>query len=282
MPRSLTPPPRPADWWRLAHDPAAIAKRAAVLARKHGLRRVRLGRAGDDPVDLYESRPREGKRPRVYLSAAIHGDEPAGAEGLLRWWEQAEAALFARFDFTIVPCLNPGGLRLNTRTDPQGRDLNRSLNRKGFPILAALKAKLNAGIPFALSVLHHEDYDGCGMYVYELAPRGEPKWGHGLLRAARPHCPFDPRKTIEGRRADRGVIAPAVDSKKFRAFFRKMGMAEAPWLFLTGRAARSYTVETPSEFDLSVRAEAHRAFLAAALKKLRPEPGVRGRSSRKG
>lgn len=269
MPKSLVPSPRPADWWRLAHDPAAIAKRAAALARKHGLKKVRLGFAGDDPVDLYESPARPGVRPRVYLSAAIHGDEPAGAEGLLRWWEEASPALFRKFDFTIVPCLNPGGLRLNTRTDPQGRDLNRSWNRKGFPVLDALQARLRKGKPYALSLLLHEDYDGCGMYVYELAPRGEPGWGHALLRAARPHCPADPRKEIEGRAADGGVIAPRVISKAFRAFFRKVGMAEAPWLFLKGRALRSYTVETPSEFDLTVRAEAHRAVVAAALKKVR-------------
>ena len=57
----------------------------------------------------------QAKRRRIYISAGIHGDEPAGpltALKLLRgnnWPENAEIFL--------LPCLNPVGFTLNSRTN---------------------------------------------------------------------------------------------------------------------------------------------------------------------
>ena len=82
----------------------------------------RAGRAGATPK-------------RIYLSAGIHGDEPAGPLAALqlvrenRWPENAE--LF------LAPCLNPAAFGLNKRENADGIDLNRDyLNSKSAEIRA--------------------------------------------------------------------------------------------------------------------------------------------------
>jgi len=273
---ALAGPLRPADWWRHAHHPGAISRRAAAAARRYGLRRRTLCEVEGDRVDVLESVRAEG-RPRVYLSAGIHGDEPGGIEGLLRWLEEGPGAL-NRFDFTIIPCLNPGGLRLNIRTDVAGRDLNRSFNQTGAkasPSIAALKKYLparTAEAPFALALLLHEDYDACGLYLYELNDR-KPHWGRQLLDAAHAAIPSDPRPRIEGRVARAGVMVRDVHDPALQAFLRENGMAEAPHLVLEGQARRAFTVESPSEFDLDRRAEAHRLIIGKALELLAESGG---------
>ncbi|MDE1170705.1 MAG: M14 family metallocarboxypeptidase [Verrucomicrobium sp.] len=267
--RVLRPPARSADWWRLAHDPATVSRRAREAARRLGLRRTVLFREGQDVVELLQSPAASAKqdRPRVYLSAGIHGDEPGGVEGLLRWMESPAARAAARrFHLTIVPCVNPSGLRANRRADAAGRDLNRCFDKRP-PVIAALRRLCVR--PFDLGLLLHEDYDGCGIYLYELGSGGA-RWGHRLLRAARPYCPPDPSRTIESFPCDRGVIYRDASALFFRAFFAQIGLPEGPYLYLQG-TRRVFTVETPSEFDLAVRAEAHRAVIDAALELLAKE-----------
>ena len=68
-------------------------------------------------------RPSAQLRKRIYISAGIHGDEPAGplaARQLVEenlWPPDVEIVLF--------PCLNPTGFPLNRRENAQEIDLNR-------------------------------------------------------------------------------------------------------------------------------------------------------------
>ena len=57
---------------------------------------------------------------RVYLSAGIHGDEPAGPLAL-RQLLQADAWP-ARLELHLCPCLNPAGFVRNSRENAAGRD----------------------------------------------------------------------------------------------------------------------------------------------------------------
>src|SRR6185312_15028223 len=69
------------------------------------------------------SKPETRNAKRIYLSAGIHGDEPAGPLAALqllqenRWPENV--------DLWFCPCLNPIGFTLNTRENSRGIDLNR-------------------------------------------------------------------------------------------------------------------------------------------------------------
>ena len=191
----------------------------------------------------------------LYLSAGIHGDEPAATEALVTWAAKRASAL-NRCEFLIFPCLNPWGLRHNNRHDANGRDLNRGYHRHDVPVIEAQKALLR-GRKFDAALMLHEDFDGRGAYIYEL-PGERPFWGERLLAAAARYIPPESRASVEGRRCRRGVIRPRAVPANLP------GLPEA--LFLGARARRSLTFETPSEFSMSVRVEAHIAVLDEMLR----------------
>jgi len=238
-----------------SHDYAWLIRRWKRLARKAGLEISIFSQAAE--YDLYvlrSVRPTAASR-KIYLSAGIHGDEPASTEGLLAW-AQKDPQLLRDLDVIIFPCLNPWGLVNNCRLDSRGRDLNRSYHRKDIPQIVAQK-RLLRGLRFDLALNLHEDYDGWGTYLYEV--RGQkPFWGEALLASMGSHLPYDARKTIEGRRSQAGLIRPRIDAAKLP------GIPEA--LFLNSEHAdRTFTIETPSEFHIDDRVSAQVATIEKAV-----------------
>lgn len=207
------------------------------------------------PVFAVEPRLRREGAPALYFSAGIHGDEPAATEALVTWAAKRARAL-AGCDFLILPCLNPWGLLHNNRNDGCGRDLNRGYHRRDVPVIAAQKALLR-GRKFDAALMLHEDFDGRGIYLYEV-PGARPCWGEKLLAAAAKHLPLEPRTSVEGRRCRGGLIRPRVIPRNLP------GHPEA--LFLAaGHTRRSMTFETPSEFSITARVAAHGAVLDGVL-----------------
>jgi predicted deacylase len=237
-----------------AHDYRRLVARWRALAKREGWRMRTLARADGFPVYAIESPPRRG--PSLYLSAGIHGDEPASTEGLITWAEKRARAL-AGCGVLIFPCLNPWGLQHNDRHDARGRDLNRGYHRRNIAVIAAQK-KLLRGRTWDAAVMLHEDFDACGVYLYEI--RGDrPYWGEKLLAAAARHLPVDPRRKIEDQAARRGLIRRRVTRDT---------MPEHPEAFCLrfGHTGRSLTFETPSEFSLTARVRAHGAVLDEVLR----------------
>lgn len=203
------------------------------------------------PVHAVHPARRAGEGPRLYLSAGIHGDEPAATEALVTWAARRCRAL-GRCDFLIFPCLNPWGLQNNSRHDAQGRDLNRGYRRDDLPVVAAQK-KLVGGRAFDAALMLHEDFDAQGIYLYEI-PGARPFWGEKLLSAGARHLPREPRRKVEGRTCRGGLIRTRVTPDTIPDH------PEAFYLHF-GRARRSLTFETPSEFSLTARVRAHMAVL---------------------
>jgi murein peptide amidase A len=218
-----------------------------------------LVRVGAYPL-FYLQTPALGDDGGLYLSAGIHGDEPAGPEGLIAWAESNVARL-RHLPLLIIPCLNPWGLTHNMRADEKGRDLNRSFHRR-LPVITAIK-KVVGRRSFAASVHLHEDFDGEGLYLYELT-RTEG-WGEALLTAARPILATDPRKRIDRWHAKAGLVRRPVRKK----LFDRIGHPEALWLFF-GHTDRTFTIETPSEIDIERRVAAQVAVLAELARKVLP------------
>jgi hypothetical protein len=235
-----------------SHDYRHLLARWRLVAKRAGLRMRKLVQA--DGYDLYVLRtPALQETGGVYISAGIHGDEPGATEGLLAWAEKQGRRL-AKLPLFILPCLNPWGLIRNIRTSATGLDLNRSFHLEDVPMINGLRHAAT-GQQFAAALMMHEDYDGEGVYLYELQ-RLLPYWGEALLGAASQHLPIDPRLRIEGRKAVRGIHRRKVDPK----VFDKIGYPEAIWLHQR-HAARTFTVETPSEFALEKRIAAQIAML---------------------
>jgi murein peptide amidase A len=236
------------------HDYRFLIKRWLSLARK-----ARLSASVYCTVEDFElhclTSPALKDSSGIYLSAGIHGDEPASCEGLYQWAELYQPVL-RELPVMIFPCLNPWGLVHNRRTDSENRDLNRCYHLETLPRISAQKELLRDR-KFRLAICLHEDYDAQGAYLYEIRKR-LTTFGGELLAAAGFYVPIDERVTIEGRRADQGWIARKINLKKFPV------IAEALYL-AANHSERTITTETPSEYGLCERVQAHVAMIQRAI-----------------
>lgn len=237
-----------------AHDTTRLIRRWRRVAKTAGLTMSAYAETGGTEVFFLEGTA-PAPAPTLYLSAGIHGDEPAATEGLIAWAEKNTARL-RRGNFLIFPCLNPWGLLNNSRFDAEGRDLNRGFHDDSIPQIAA-HLRLLGSRRFDLALTLHEDYDAPGFYLYEI-PGRRPHWGEHLVRAAARHLPVDTRRTIEGRKARNGIVRRSINPDLMPTW------PEAFVLHFT-HCSRVFTVETPSEFHLDDRVAAHISVLTTAL-----------------
>lgn len=193
-------------------------------------------------------RPGTADGPRIYLSAGIHGDEPASV--------LAMAELLRRDPFPpgaslwICPCLNPSGNRRCTRENAEGVDLNRDYKSPTASEVTAHVAWLRRQPGFDLHVCLHEDWESNGFYLYEVNPDGLPSRADAAVAAVRPVCPVDDGPVIDGREVDRpGVIHPPVNPEL------RPEWPEAFWL-LQNCSRHGYTLEGPSDWPMAVRVQA--------------------------
>lgn len=243
-----------------SHDHTHLMRRWKAVCGQAGLRLAECARADGFPCHEIVS-PAWASHGGIYISAGIHGDEPASTEGLITWAEENRDRL-AEWPLLIYPCLNPWGLVNNSRTDARGRDLNRVWDKPPTGLVKAVVRRI-AGCRFALALTLHEDYDGQGLYIYEPGTRRRASsWGGALLRAASGVIPPDPRRTIDGRRATDGLIRPRASRKTFTT-----SLPEAVYLH-HNHAERTFTFETPSEFDIDQRVTAQRLLIAESLRLL--------------
>src|SRR5258708_6835444 len=149
--------------------------------------------------------------PRVYISAGIHGDEPAGPLAVRTLLQENtwpnHCALW------LCPCLNPSGFARNLRENARDTDLNRQyLHPQAEEIVAHidwLKRQPN----FDLCLCLHEDWESHGFYIYELNPDNRPSLAESIVKGIAEVCPIDRSEIIEDRPAHKGIIRPSVDPR---------------------------------------------------------------------
>jgi hypothetical protein len=197
---------------------------------------------------------------RIYLSAGIHGDEPAGPLAVLQMLQAGEWP--DRLDYWICPCLNPTGFFFNSRENEYLKDLNRDYRYSETGEVAAHIGWLERQPRFDAAFCLHEDWEAHGFYLYELNPSSRPSLAAPMVRAVAAVCPIDPSPMIEGREARGGIINPNADPASRPLW------PEAFWL-LQHKAPLIYTLESPSDFALEARIRALVTAVHTALHEFR-------------
>ena len=193
---------------------------------------------------------------RIYISAGIHGDEPAGPLAVRQLLQ--ENAWPADVNLWLLPCLNPTGFRLHRRENAEGLDLNRQYLHPEAGEVRAHMGWLKEQPAFDLCLCLHEDWESHGFYVYELNPDNQPSLAGAIVDRVAEVCPLDPSGIIEGRPAHNGIIRPSVDPHS------RPQWPEAFYL-LAHKTRLSYTLEAPSDFPLPVRVSALVTAVRAAV-----------------
>jgi hypothetical protein len=239
-----------------AFDPAAFLDefRGVAAARGFGCRSLIETAAG--PLLAFTG---PGNGEPAYLSAGIHGDEPAGPLAAL------ELLKSGTFDddraWMLCPALNPTGLAAGRRDNAAGRDLNRDYLKRTTPEVRAHAAWLET-LPVPRRFLSlHEDWETSGFYFYEInLGDDDPQRAHQILQAVGPWFPPEPEALID----DHDVREPGWIYHDARPDFPDH-WPEA--IFLADRGCPiSFTFETPSSAILEQRIEAHVAATRAALR----------------
>lgn len=206
---------------------------------------------------------------RGLLLAGIHGDEPAGPLGLLRFLETGGAArLRARWTLDVFPLLNPLGYAAGTRGRTGCDDLNRAFGRRPrCPETASIARFVRTTIRGArgaarpawdLVLSLHEDVDVRCVYLYDSGVRER----HAFVAALRQSAAFLDAVERRGIPVCHGGF---LDGDPNRGGVLLAGQravpALEPQLFRSGAAGRAVIVETPGRLALAARANLHAAAL---------------------
>jgi hypothetical protein len=234
-----------------------LVRKLETAGAAAGFRSEHFGESDGCPL-LALTKRSEGPRPRIYLSAGIHGDEPASTLAVLRL---LEGGLFDhRAEWFLCPLLNPAGLVRGTRENAAGIDLNRDYKNPVSEEVRAHVAWLGRQPVFDLALCVHEDWEATGFYLYELNPGNLPSLAEPMIATVASVCPIDPSPLIDGREASGGILRPQVDPRL------REKCPESIRLQAHG-ARLGYTLETPSAFPLEQRIAAHRAAVGVAVAK---------------
>jgi len=228
----------------------------ASSAQEQGFRKEQVGETETSPL-LAFTRHTPGPRPRLYISAGIHGDEPAPPVAL---FELIREGFFDhRANWFLCPVINPNGLQLGQRENQQGHDLNRDFLARRTPEIRSLTTWLNRQPPFDLCLCLHEDWEAEGIYIYEVNRRDTPGCAAEILQSAQAALPVDSATTIDERPIDEpGIIRPISDP------LLRENWPETIYLN-SHHTSLGYTFETPSGKSLESRVNALKLAVSAAV-----------------
>ena len=240
-------------------DIRAVLHEVETVARAHGWTPQLFYKIGDLKLYAWHRAPAvRSQKPevKIYISAGIHGDEPAGPLAALRLIKENQWPTDA--ELWLLPCLNPEGFILGTRENAEGIDLNRDYRQPKSPEAAAHIAWLERQPDFDLYLCLHEDWESHGFYLYEQNPDNRPSLAKKMIASVKEVCAIDPSEIIEGRPAQNGIIRPNISPQE------RPDWPEALYL-ISHKSRQGYTLEAPSDFPLPVRINALVAAVRAAL-----------------
>jgi protein MpaA len=238
---------------------AAVLGKAESAARRHGWATEAFHEASGFKWLALHRQPEirsQDSEVRIYISAGIHGDEPAGPLAALRLLQENRWPVNA--EIFLLPCLNPIGFTQNRRENAGGIDLNRDYRHSQSAEARAHIAWLERQGGFDFYLCLHEDWEAHGFYLYEQNPEGRTPLAEKIVAAVQAVCPIDRSEIIEGRAARGGIIRPNLSP------WERPDWPEAFYL-ISHKSRQGCTLEAPSDFPLATRVEALVTAVSAAL-----------------
>ncbi|MDR2844618.1 MAG: M14 family metallocarboxypeptidase [Puniceicoccales bacterium] len=239
-------------------EPDAFLRRFVNAADAAGFSVVEYGMAGALPLLAAESAPASPKM-SIYLSAGIHGDEPAGPLALLslmsrKWFDPAIA-------WHVLPLLNPLGMANGTREAPSGLDLNRDYRaERSAETRAHTEWLRRRGRRYDAALSLHEDWESSGFYLYEMREPWEPDLGWSILQSVEPVTGIDRSPEIDGFPAMNGLLRPHAGSS-----LETVEQWPEQLYLRQHHTSLSFTFETPSSVPLQTRVMAHVIAVTTAV-----------------
>tara|TARA_B100000965_G_scaffold405863_1_gene441609 strand:- start:2402 stop:3178 length:777 start_codon:yes stop_codon:yes gene_type:complete len=242
-------------------DMGILCDDLSKAAKAHGFDVSEYGRC-DHNLPLLAFRRVTGEDlPYVYLSAGMHGDEPAGPLTVLKLLKDQNFT--DQVNWYICPAMNPVGLLNKSRYSQGGRDLNRD-----YKDCKAFESKqhtewLKACCPrFDFHLSLHEDWEAKGFYIYEVLEKDFPSLATEILEAAKPYCGIDLSESIDWFEAQGGIISPPLHEEDLATI---PYWPQAIYLVANGFGGNHYTFETPSSRAIDQRIAAQEASFLAAM-----------------
>ncbi|MCC5833395.1 MAG: M14 family metallocarboxypeptidase [Opitutales bacterium] len=230
----------------------------AQFAREQGFRRTELT---DLPTGALVAYVRDaegaGVERSVYISAGIHGDEPAGPLALS---ELMRKGSFSRnVNWTLLPLLNPDGWQTGTRENAQGIDLNRDFFSFAASETQAVAQWIPQRAPFDLYLSLHEDWESSGFYLYEINACAAASLSATILQAVAGIIPIEPQGIVDGHKlCAPGLILHPPRPDEPDCWPEAIFHADLYSL-------HSYTFESPSSLPLAQRIAAQVTAVKAAV-----------------
>lgn len=226
-------------------DAVAVLSSICNAADRTGWHRDFSTVAGGADLLAYRRRAVAAKK-TLYLSAGIHGDEPAGPLAIATLL--AENVWPDTVDIWLCPCLNPSGLQLNTRENALGVDLNRDYRHLLAPEVEAHIGWLRNQPDFDVTICLHEDWEANGFYLYEVNPDRRPSFAKQIVQSVDPLCPIETAATVDGWELKEGIIRPDIDP------LQREQWPEALFLIMN-KTRLAYTLEAASDFAMQTRVQ---------------------------
>jgi hypothetical protein len=241
-----------------------LLSRLIKVSNNRGYTLRSLGSTGAWPIILVEHNREKTNGPNVLVVAGLHGEEPAGPWGALRYLEIVPDEVLARVNLFVIPVINPTGFRVNKRDNESDESTNsgyrpeveeEEMSQEGHILKAQTKELARMASHAFLSL--HEDGDEENFYLYatEDGP-GQSKLTKLLLGVGTKHFGLVEDKTISppgsGHVVD-GVIFNDHDGS-FEDYMHKVGCPHC------------YCTETPMKAELSDRIRADVALIDALVK----------------
>jgi len=241
-------------------DIEALLERLSEAAMRSGFKVSSYGKVGDVSLPVLE-RHCSPDAPDIYISSGIHGNEPAGPMTVLEMLRKD--SLPQSVNLTLFPVINPIGLKMGTRENADGIDLNRDYGPKPSSYETAVHMDYMSAMSFDFAICLHEDDDGQGFYIYSHIPDSTEVDYPGLaIEAARPFTGIDQREEIDEMPALNGRMCPS--DSVIESFGDNL--PEALYLMNKHHSRYTFTTETPSGQPITKRMCAHEAVICALLK----------------